>query len=83
MINEKTKKDLVSVFIPTTPNPTSGVLMLVPRKDIIMLDMTIEDASKVIISGGLITPGMVVENGTSKEVKKEETDSSVNLSHSE
>lgn len=52
----KTEKELMSVFIPTTPNPTSGVLMLVPKEDIIMLDMTIEEASKVIISGGILTP---------------------------
>ena len=59
--NEKTGKDLVSVFIPTTPNPTSGVLALVPVEDLIMLDMSIEEASKVIISGGILTPESVAE----------------------
>lgn len=59
--NEKTGKELVSVFIPTTPNPTSGVLALVPVEDLIMLDMSIEEASKVIISGGILTPESVAE----------------------
>jgi uncharacterized membrane protein len=45
-----------SVFIPTTPNPTSGVLVFVPREELITLDMTVEDAMKLIISGGTVTP---------------------------
>ncbi len=48
--------DLLSVFLPTTPNPTSGFLLFVPRKDVIVLDMTVEEAAKVVISGGLVTP---------------------------
>ncbi|PLX39484.1 MAG: hypothetical protein C0606_02940 [Hyphomicrobiales bacterium] len=48
--------DLVSVFLPTTPNPTSGFLLFVPRKDIIELDMSVEDAAKLVISAGLVTP---------------------------
>lgn len=50
--------DLVSVFIPTTPNPTSGFLLFVPRRDIVMIDMTIEEAAKLVISAGLVTPPM-------------------------
>ncbi len=46
----------VSVFLPTTPNPTSGFLLYVPRKDIIELEMTVEDAAKLIISAGLVYP---------------------------
>ncbi|PTX01271.1 DUF502 domain-containing protein [Pararhodobacter aggregans] len=47
---------LISVFLPTTPNPTSGFLLFVPEKDVIALDMSIEDAAKLIISAGLVAP---------------------------
>jgi uncharacterized membrane protein len=49
--------DKVAVFMPTTPNPTSGFLMFVSRKDVIELDLSIEDAAKLIISAGLVYPG--------------------------
>jgi uncharacterized membrane protein len=52
----KTGQDLVSVFLPTTPNPTSGFLLFVPRAEVIALDMTIEEAAKLIISAGLVSP---------------------------
>jgi uncharacterized membrane protein len=48
--------DLMSVFLPTTPNPTSGFLLYVSRRELVMLDMTVEEAAKVIISAGLVTP---------------------------
>ena len=44
------------MFLPTTPNPTSGFLLFVPRKDLIPLDMTIEDGIKMVISGGIVAP---------------------------
>jgi uncharacterized membrane protein len=47
---------MVSVFVPTTPNPTSGFLLFLPKKDIIELDMSIEDAAKLVISAGLVYP---------------------------
>jgi len=47
---------MVSVFVPTTPNPTSGFLLFFPKKDIIELDMSIEDAAKLVISAGLVYP---------------------------
>lgn len=47
---------LISVFLPTTPNPTSGFLLFVPEKDVVALDMSIEDAAKLIISAGLVAP---------------------------
>jgi uncharacterized membrane protein len=50
-------KNLINVFIPTTPNPTSGFLLMVPADDIIYLDMSFEDASKFIMSAGSINPG--------------------------
>jgi uncharacterized membrane protein len=49
-------KRLVNVFVPTTPNPTSGFLLMVPKKDLIFLDMNFEDASKFIMSAGSINP---------------------------
>ncbi len=48
--------ELVSVFLPTTPNPTSGFLLFVPKTDIILLEMSVEDAAKQVISAGLVTP---------------------------
>ncbi|MGR3590861.1 MAG: DUF502 domain-containing protein [Limimaricola soesokkakensis] len=51
-----TDGDIVTVFLPTTPNPTSGFLLFLPRADVIVLDMTVEDAAKLVISAGLVTP---------------------------
>lgn len=48
--------DVLSVFLPTTPNPTSGFLLFVRRSDVVMLDMTVEEAAKLVISAGLVTP---------------------------
>ena len=55
-ITNKTKKNLVNVFIPTTPNPTSGFLLMFPKEEIIYLDMTFEEASKIIVSAGTSNP---------------------------
>ena len=55
-ITNKTKKNLVNVFIPTTPNPTSGFLLMFPKEEIIYLDMTFEEASKFIVSAGTFNP---------------------------
>ena len=52
----KTKKNLVNVFIPTTPNPTSGFLLMFPKEEVIYLDMTFEEASKFIVSAGTSNP---------------------------
>ncbi|MBN9886466.1 DUF502 domain-containing protein [Salipiger abyssi] len=52
----ETMGDLVSVFVPTTPNPTSGFLLFFPKEDVIELDMTIEEAAKLVISAGLVYP---------------------------
>ena len=51
------KGNLISVFMPTTPNPTSGFLMLIPREECIMLDMSVSDAMRLIVSCGAILPG--------------------------
>lgn len=47
---------LINVFLPTTPNPTSGFLLFVPKQDLILLNMTVEEAIKMVISGGIVTP---------------------------
>ncbi len=52
IISTKTNEDLVNVFLPTTPNPTSGFLLMVPKKELIYLDVTFEQASKFIVSAG-------------------------------
>ena len=51
--------ETVAVFLPTTPNPTSGFLLYVKRSDVQILDMSLEDAAKLVISGGLVTPEYV------------------------
>lgn len=53
---EKTAKAVVNVFIPTTPNPTSGFFVMLPESELIMLDMSVNDAFKLIVSGGIVTP---------------------------
>ena len=52
IIEKKINKELVNVFVPTTPNPTSGFLLMVPKKDLIYLDISFEQASKFIVSAG-------------------------------
>ena len=51
-ISKKTNEELVNIFVPTTPNPTSGFLLMVPKKDLIYLDMNFEEASRFIVSAG-------------------------------
>ena len=55
-IKRKTKEDLINVFVPTTPNPTSGFLLMFPRSEVIFLDMSFEQASKFIVSAGSSNP---------------------------
>jgi uncharacterized membrane protein len=55
-VQNLTADETINVFLPTTPNPTSGFLLFVPRKDLIPLSMTVEEALKMIISGGIVTP---------------------------
>ena len=52
IINDKIGNELVNVFVPTTPNPTSGFLLMVPKKNLIFLDISFEQASKFIVSAG-------------------------------
>ncbi len=55
-ISTKTNKNLINVFLPTTPNPTSGFLLMFPEDEVIYLDMTFEEASKFIVSAGTSAP---------------------------
>lgn len=54
--------ETVAVFLPTTPNPTSGFLLYVPKPDLVLLSMTIEEAAKLVISAGLVTPEVVEDH---------------------
>lgn len=55
-VQNLTEEQCINVFLPTTPNPTSGFLLFVPKKDIVPLTMSVEDAIKMVISGGIVTP---------------------------
>ena len=55
-IKNKTQKDLINVFVPTTPNPTSGFLLMFPKNEVIYLDISFEEASKFIVSAGTSNP---------------------------
>ena len=55
-VQNVTEEECINIFLPTTPNPTSGFLLFVPKKDLISLNMSTEEAIKMVISGGIITP---------------------------
>jgi len=55
-VQERTGEDVVCCFVPTTPNPTSGFVIMVPRRDVTVLDMDVDDALKMIISLGVVVP---------------------------
>ncbi len=75
-ISEKVdKKNLVSVFLPTTPNPTSGFLLFVPRNDVLLLDMSVEQAAKLVISAGLVVPENLKTSDKDERIPQPETDS--------
>jgi uncharacterized membrane protein len=56
-LNEKTKRTMVTVFVPSSPTAFSGYVMLAPREDVVELPMSVEEALRLLISGGVITPG--------------------------
>lgn len=68
--NEYTKEDLLTVFVPTTPNPTSGFIMLIPRSDAKKMDIDVEDALKLVVSLGVLTPTKLA----SEKIKELETE---------
>ena len=55
-VNRRINIDMVNVFVPTTPNPTSGFLLFCPRKDVVFMKMSVEEAVKLVVSGGIVTP---------------------------
>jgi len=55
-VQSKINKNMINVFVPTTPNPTSGFYIIIPEDELIILNMTVEDAFKLIISGGIFSP---------------------------
>lgn len=61
--NKKTI-DFVNVYIPNPPNPTSGILILVPKNDAVVLDLTIEQGLKLVLSGGIVTPDVLAQKST-------------------
>jgi len=64
-------EDTIGVFLPTTPNPTSGFLLFVKRSDMILLNMTVEDAAKMVISAGLVAPDFTPPEDA-EEITREE-----------
>lgn len=57
-VNGIVKEEMITIFIPTTPNPTSGFLMMIPRSEAIELTMSVDEALKFVISLGVVQPGM-------------------------
>ena len=55
-VQNLTEQETVNIFLPTTPNPTSGFLLFMPKRDVVPLSMTVEEAIKMVISGGIVTP---------------------------
>ncbi len=66
-IQRATKEETINVFVPTTPNPTSGYLLFVPKSELVYLDMTVEEGVKLVVSAGIITPP---DRGQKKETGK-------------
>ncbi len=67
LFNEKTGKKMLNLFVPTTPNPTSGFLLMVPESQCIDTDLSIEEAFQVIISGGIVHPGEKPEDDSGRK----------------
>ena len=59
-VQVKTPLEVLNLFVPTTPNPTSGVFILVPSEDVVSLTMTVEEAMKLVISGGAVSPEYIL-----------------------
>lgn len=67
-VQTKTDDDVVNIFVPTTPNPTSGFLLFVPRRDVIKMDMTIEEGIKLVVSAGIVTPDKIAKTKITKKL---------------
>jgi len=66
-IQIKTSKKCINLFVPTTPNPTSGFYIMVPEDDVISMDMTVEEAFKLVISGGIVSPPLQKHPGNNQQ----------------
>lgn len=69
-VQDLTKEETVNVFVPTTPNPTSGYLLFVPKKELKYLSMSVEEGVKLVVSAGIITPKPPLDTVSSKKPKK-------------
>jgi uncharacterized membrane protein len=69
-VQEKTTEKHINLFVPTTPNPTSGFYIMIPENDVIPLDMSVEEAFSLIISGGIISPNNNKKNGKNNKNNK-------------
>jgi uncharacterized membrane protein len=69
-IRDKTGRDVTNVFIPTTPNPTSGFFLMVPREDVIELDMSVDDGLKMLLSVGVVVPEPKKDRVTDPRVRR-------------
>jgi uncharacterized membrane protein len=63
-VQTRTNQELLNIFVPTTPNPTSGFLIFVPKEDVVPLEMTIEEGIKYVVSGGFVVPTYIQQNGS-------------------
>lgn len=68
-IQTQTSEPMLSLFIPTTPNPTTGWYAIVPERDVVNLAMSVEDAFKVVVSGGIVSPSGATINASSFEAR--------------
>ncbi len=69
-IRDKTGRDVTNVFIPTTPNPTSGFFLMVPREDVVELDMSVDDGLKMLLSVGVVVPEPRKDRVTDPRVRR-------------
>ncbi|AOV17868.1 hypothetical protein BJI67_13105 [Acidihalobacter aeolianus] len=66
-IHRRTEAEVITVFVPTTPNPTSGFIMMIPRNEVMELEMSVEDALKLVVSLGVVTPREVAAKAVAPE----------------
>ncbi|WP_372521796.1 DUF502 domain-containing protein [Sulfuricaulis sp.] len=69
-VRDKTGRDVTNVFIPTTPNPTSGFFLMVPREDVVELDMSVDDGLKMLLSVGVVVPEPKKDKATDPRVRR-------------
>ena len=69
-VKDRLNQQTVNVFIPTTPNPTSGFLLFCPNEDLVYLEMSVEDAVKLVVSGGIVTPPQPTPETSKKKISK-------------